>query len=209
MNKINYSKELDKLIEANVKEEKVPSLLLHSCCAPCSSYVLKFLSDFFRITLLYYNPNIFPEEEYVKRVREQERLINELPVKNPVTFIEGRYEPKEFFDRVRGLENEPEGGARCRKCFEFNLRRTAEMAAESGRAFATTLTVSPRKSSKVLFEIGSQWEDFEKIDFKKKDGYLTGVRFAAEQGYYRQNYCGCEFSRRQAENFRQNKKSES
>lgn len=204
MNKINYSKELDKLIEANVKEEKVPSLLLHSCCAPCSSYVLKFLSEYFRITLLYYNPNIFPEEEYVKRVREQERLINELPVKNSVTFVEGRYEPKEFFDRVRGLENEPEGGLRCMECYELRMREAAEYAREGGfDYFTTTLSISPLKNAEKINEIGEALEQEYGIkhlpsDFKKKNGYKQSVELSAEYGLYRQNFCGCIYSKQSA-----------
>lgn len=204
MNKINYSKELDKLIEANVKEEKVPSLLLHSCCAPCSSYVLKFLSEYFRITLLYYNPNIFPEEEYVKRVREQERLINELPVKNSVTFVEGRYEPKEFFDRVRGLENEPEGGLRCMECYELRMREAAEYAREGGfDYFTTTLSISPLKNAEKINEIGVVLEQEYGIkhlpsDFKKKNGYKQSVELSAEYGLYRQNFCGCIYSKQSA-----------
>lgn len=201
MNKINYSKELDKLIDANVKEEKVPSLLLHSCCAPCSSYVLKFLSEYFQITLLYYNPNIFPEEEYVKRVREQERLINEMPVKNPVTFIEGRYEPKEFFDRVRGLENEPEGGLRCMECYKLRMREAAEYAREGGfDYFTTTLSISPLKNAQKINEIGEALEQEYGIkhlpsDFKKKNGYKQSVELSAEYGLYRQNFCGCIYSK--------------
>lgn len=183
-------------------------LLLHICCAPCGGGCVnrqEMISPDRKVTLFYSNSNLDSADEFEKRLA----CVRQLAEHFKLELVVDPYDHEAYLAAVAGLENEPEGGARCRKCFEFNLRRTAEMAAESGRAFATTLTVSPRKSSKVLFEIGSQWEDFEKIDFKKKDGYLTGVRFAAEQGYYRQNYCGCEFSRRQAENFRQNKKSES
>lgn len=174
---------------------KEKELLLHICCAPCGAGCVnrpEMISPEREVALFFSNSNLDSEEEFDKRlecVRQLAEHFNLLLIVDP-------YDHEAYLRAVSGLENEPEGGARCKKCFEFNLRRSAEMAAARGSAFATTLTVSPRKSSKILFDVGAAWDDFEKIDFKKKDGYLTGVRFAAEQGYYRQNYCGCEFSRR-------------
>lgn len=205
MNKINYQKELDKIIENAVKIGITPTLLLHSCCAPCSSYVLKYLSDFFKITLVYFNPNIFPEEEYAKRVSEQERLIKELPVKNPITFIKGRYEPQEFFEKVRGLEKEPEGGARCMVCYKMRMREAAILAKEGGYDyFTTTLSISPLKNAQKINEIGKALAVEYGVshlpsDFKKKEGYKQSVELSAKYNLYRQNFCGCIFSKKENE----------
>lgn len=201
MNKVNYQKELDKIIENAVKQGVTPTLLLHSCCAPCSSYVLKYLSDFFIITLVYYNPNIFPEEEYRKRVLEQERLINELPVKNPITFVEAKYDPQTFFEKVKGLEQEPEGGARCTVCYEMRMREAAIYAKEGGfDYFTTTLSISPLKNAQKINDIGLALEKEYGVkhlpsDFKKKEGYKQSVQLSAEYNLYRQNFCGCVYSK--------------
>ena len=201
MNKVNYQKELDKIIENAVKQGLTPTLLLHSCCAPCSSYVLKYLSDFFKITLVYYNPNIFPEEEYRKRVSEQERLINELPVKNPITFIEAKYDPETFFEKVKGLEKEPEGGARCTVCYEMRMREAAIYAKEGGfDYFTTTLSISPLKNAQKINDIGCALSEEYGVkhlpsDFKKKEGYKQSVQLSAEYNLYRQNFCGCVYSK--------------
>lgn len=201
MNKINYQKKLDALIEENVRNGTVPTLLLHSCCAPCSSYVLKYLSDYFSITLLYFNPNISPEEEYIKRVGEQKRLISELPVRNPVSFIEGRYEPSEFYDAVRGYEKEPEGGARCFICYELRLCEAAKYASDGGfDYFTTTLSISPLKNAAKINEIGESVGARFGVkhlpsDFKKKEGYKQSVELSAQYGLYRQNFCGCVYSK--------------
>lgn len=201
MNKVNYQKELDKIIENTVKQGVTPTLLLHSCCAPCSSYVLKYLSDFFIITLVYYNPNIYPEDEYRKRVLEQERLIKELPVKNPITFVEGKYDPQTFFEKVKGLEKEPEGGARCTVCYEMRMREAAIYAKEGGfDYFTTTLSISPLKNAQKINEIGCALEQEYGIkhlpsDFKKKEGYKQSVQLSAEYNLYRQNFCGCVYSK--------------
>lgn len=203
MNKTNYAKELDKLIENNIKEERVPTLLLHSCCAPCSSYVLKYLSDYFKITLLYYNPNIFPEEEYIKRVNEQERLIKELPAKNEITFISGRYVPEEFFEIAKGKENEPEGGIRCTACYELRMREAAIVASVKGYDyFATTLSISPLKDAERINMIGEKLAKEYNVshlpsDFKKKDGYKQSIELSKEYNLYRQNFCGCVYSKRE------------
>ena len=205
MNKINYQKEIDKIIAEIEHTGEPKTLLLHSCCAPCSSYVLKYLSNYFKITLLYFNPNISPEEEYRKRVAEQKRLIAELPVKYPVTFIEGRYEPAEFYNAVKGLEKEPEGGARCFVCYELRLRETAKEAVRYGADyFCTTLSISPHKNAGKLMEIGERLAKEYNIpylpsDFKKKNGYKRSIELSREYDLYRQNYCGCVFSRQQAE----------
>ena len=205
MNKRNYQKELDQILTENQKEEKVPVLLLHSCCAPCSSYVLEYLSEYFSITVFYYNPNIYPEEEYYKRVKEQQHFIERLPVKHPISFIEGEFHPEEYYEAVRGLEKEPEGGARCCVCFSLRLRRAAEEAKKIGADYlTTTLTISPLKNAEVLNEVGEQISrelgvTWLPSDFKKKNGYKRSVELSAEYGMYRQNYCGCVFSKRERE----------
>ena len=203
MNKVNYQKELDKIIAQMEQKGEVCSLLLHSCCAPCSSYVLKYLSEYFHITLLYFNPNIFPKEEYDKRVAEQIRLIQELPVKHPIEFIGGRYEPQGFFDAVKGLENEPEGGERCMVCYEMRLREAAVYAAQGGfDYFTTTLSISPLKNAQKINEIGEKLGREYNVkhlpsDFKKKEGYKQSVELSAQYDLYRQNFCGCVYSKRE------------
>ncbi|MCI5779455.1 MAG: epoxyqueuosine reductase QueH [Lentisphaeria bacterium] len=180
-------------------------LLLHICCAPCGGGCVdrpEMIAPGRRVELFYSNSNLDTAEEFARRLAE----VRKLAAYCGLALTVDPYDHAAWLRAVAGSEAEPEGGARCRKCFDFSLRRTAERAAGSGRAFATTLTVSPRKSSRVLFDVGSQWADFEPIDFKKKDGYLRGCRFAAAQGYYRQNYCGCEFSRRRDEESKSNGK---
>ena len=205
MNKRNYQKELEQIIQKRQAEEKVPVLLLHSCCAPCSSYVLEYLSEYFSITVFYYNPNIYPEEEYYKRVKEQQKFIEQLPVKHPISFMEGEFYPKEYYEAVKGLEKEPEGGDRCRVCFELRLKKAAEEAKRIGADYVTTtLTISPLKNAAVLNEVGERackeigvaWLP---SDFKKKNGYKRSVELSEAYGMYRQNYCGCVFSKRERE----------
>lgn len=199
MQKINYQRELDKLISSL---EGTPKLLLHSCCAPCSSYCLEYLSRYFAITVLYYNPNISPEEEFRKRAAEQKRLISELPVKNPVELVVDDYDPNEFFSAVKGLESAPEGGERCFVCYRLRLERAARYAAEHGfDYFCSTLSISPLKNAQKLNEIGAELSEIYKVpalpnDFKKKGGYLRSIELSREYGLYRQNYCGCAFSKR-------------
>ena len=205
---MNYQLELDKLIKELQQKQTdaayhVPRLLLHSCCAPCSSYVLEYLSQYFAITVLYYNPNIFPEEEYRKRVAEQKRLIAELPAKNPIAFMEGRYQPEEFFAVAKGLEDAPEGGDRCRKCFRLRLEETAKLAAEGGYDyFTTTLSISPLKNAQALNEIGQELAAVYEVphlpsDFKKRGGYQRSIEQSREYELYRQNFCGCVYSMRE------------
>ena len=204
MNKRNYQCELEAIIIKNEKEKKVPTLLLHSCCAPCSSYVLEYLSEHFQITVFYYNPNIYPEEEYWKRVDEQKKFIRSLPVKHPVRFIEGRFDPMEFYTAVKGMEKIPEGGERCFACYRLRLAETARMARELGADyFTTTLTISPLKNAQKLNEIGEELAQNMGIvwlpsDFKKKNGYKRSTELSREYGLYRQDYCGCVFSLREA-----------
>lgn len=203
MQKINYQKNLDKIIENIEKSGETPTLFLHSCCAPCSSYVLEYLSEYFKITIFYYNPNIYPEEEYLKRVAEQKRLISQLPTKNKVDFEEIGYDSSEFFNAVKGLENIPEGGERCFVCYKLRLEKTAKLAAEKGfDYFTTTLSISPYKNAQKLNEISEELGEIYKVkalpaDFKKKEGYKRSVELSAEYNLYRQNYCGCVFSKRE------------
>lgn len=200
----NYQKELERVICA-IPEGKIPTLLLHSCCAPCSSYVLEYLSDYFAVTVLYYNPNIYPEEEFRHRADEQKRLIESLPSKHPISFIEGRFDSREFYDAVRGLEHIPEGGERCHACFRLRLEETARIAAENRfDYFTTTLTISPLKNAAALNKIGEETASHFGIawlpsDFKKKNGYKRSVELSEEYGLYRQDYCGCVFSKKERE----------
>lgn len=205
MNNRNYQKELEKIIERNQNESRVPRLLLHSCCAPCSSYVLEYLSRYFAITVFYYNPNISPREEYEKRVEEQRRLIERLPVEHPITFLAGEYEPDRFYEMAKGLEKEPEGGRRCFGCYRLRLTEAAKLAKEGGYDyFTTTLTISPLKNAGKLNEIGEELAGIYEVehlpsDFKKKNGYKRSVELSGEYGLYRQDYCGCVFSKAEQE----------
>ena len=201
----NFQKELEKIIEENKKNGVVPSLLLHSCCAPCSSYCLEYLSQYFKITVLYYNPNLFPAGEYERRVSEQKKLVSALPTKYPVTLVEMKGEPEEFYSAVKGLEHIREGGERCFACFRLRLERAARYAKENGfDFFTTTLTISPLKNAQKLNEIGEAAGVKFGVrhlpsDFKKKDGYKRSVELSKVYGLYRQDYCGCVFSKRERE----------
>lgn len=202
MHKVNYQIRLDKILKGLEEARKVPRLLLHSCCAPCSSYVLGYLSEYFKITVFYYNPNIAPEEEYRQRVEEQQRLIREMPFKYPVTFREGTYDPERFYEAVRGLEDLPEGRERCHVCYRLRLSEAAAVAKEGAYDyFTTTLSISPLKDAQKLNEIGEQvgqeWGvAYLPSDFKKRGGYGRSVELSAQYHLYRQDYCGCIFSRR-------------
>ena len=187
------------------KINTVPSLLLHSCCAPCSSYVLEYLSEYFDITIFYYNPNISPEEEFYKRVSEQKRLINEMPLNRKVKFIEGKYDCEKFYSIAKGLENLKEGGERCFKCYRLRLEETAKTAQKDGfDYFTTTLSISPHKNAQVLNQIGLELEESYSVkylcsDFKKKNGYKRSCELSEIYGLYRQNYCGCIYSKLEAD----------
>jgi hypothetical protein len=207
MNQVNYQKELEKILNGLSCEgkETVPRLFLHSCCAPCSSYVLEYLCRYFGITVFYFNPNITEAVEYKKRVEEQKRLITAYNAEGkgyPIAIVEGDYEPRRFFEMAKGLEVCPEGGERCFRCFELRLEETARRAAEAGSDyFATTLTVSPLKNAGKLNEIGEALSEKYGVcwlpsDFKKKEGYKRSIELSAQYDLYRQNYCGCVYSRR-------------
>lgn len=206
MNKINYQKKLDEIIAKNQSENKIPTLLLHACCAPCSSYCLEYLSQYFNIIVYYFNPNISVKEEYEYRLNEEKRLISLMEFKNPVTIVESTYNPKEFFEAVKGLENEPEGGKRCAECFKLRLKATAEKAKEIGADyFTTTLTISPLKNAQLLNTIGEAYAEEYGVkwlysDFKKKEGYKRSIILSKKYNLYRQDYCGCVFSKASAGN---------
>lgn len=201
MNKINYQKQLDKIIEQNRREDIMPSLLLHSCCAPCSSYTIEYLSDYFNITVLYYNPNISPIEEYEKRKSEQLRLIEQLPVKHKVSFIDCDYDYSDFLSVAKGYEACREGGERCFRCYALRLRKAAELAAEKQfDYFCTTLSISPLKNAQKINEIGYSIGEELGVrwlpsDFKKREGYKRSIELSREYNLYRQNFCGCVYSR--------------
>lgn len=199
---MNYQLELEKELTKIENKKEVPSLLLHSCCAPCSSYVLEYLSNYFKITILYYNPNISPEEEFIKRCEEQQRLIKEMPLKNKVNFIRGIYDNDRYEEIIDGLQNEKEGGIRCHKCYRMRLEEAAKKAKEEGYDyFTTTLSISPYKNAKVLNEIGEELAKIYEVkylyaDFKKKNGYKRSIELSKEYNLYRQDYCGCKYSKR-------------
>ena len=178
------------------------TLLLHACCAPCSSAVLERLGNFFNIKILYYNPNITDEKEYEKRLEEINSFVSKFKVKYPIEVIAGRYEPKEFFDIARGLEDAPERGERCYKCYKLRLEETAKMASDLGiKYFTTTLSLSPYKNSKWINEIGEELsKEYNSVflysDFKKKNGYKRSIELSHEYNLYRQDYCGCVYSLR-------------
>ena len=200
--KINYQKELEKLLAQLEAEQRVPSLLIHSCCAPCSSYVLEYLSEYFKITVFYYNPNIYPESEYTKRIAEQQKLIRDMEFRYPVSFLAGKYDKEKFYEMAAGMEDLKEGGARCMKCYELRLSEAAGQAAAGGfDYFTTTLSISPMKNAQKLNEIGLRVGEKYGVkylvsDFKKKNGYKRSIELSKEYGLYRQDYCGCEFSMR-------------
>lgn len=200
--KINYRIKQEKILKS-LDANNPPRLLLHSCCAPCSSAVLEYLSEYFLITVLYFNPNIYPEEEFLHRIAEQKRLIEELPCKNLVSFEEHGWQPQRFYEAVKGLEEIREGGERCFACYRLRLDETARLAADGGYGyFATTLSVSPYKNAVKLNEIGEELAEKYGVshlpsDFKKKDGYRRSIELSEKYGLYRQNYCGCVFSQKE------------
>lgn len=200
MNKINYQKELDKIILNITKSGALPRLMLHSCCAPCSSYVIEYLNPYFNITVLYYNPNISPVEEYEKRKAEQIRFIKEFDSVNLVHICDCDYDGKKYEEAIKGLENEPEGGLRCVKCFYLRLEETAKTAKKLNfDYFCTTLSISPLKNAELLNKIGKNLSEKYDIkylpsDFKKREGYKRSVELSKKYNLYRQNFCGCVYS---------------
>lgn len=202
--KQNYQLILNKTLKEIQGLDKRPKLLLHVCCAPCSSYVLEYLSGFFDITLFFYNPNIAPEAEFTYREAELKRLISEMPLNGPVRLETGAYEPEKFYAIAKGLEDMDEGGERCFKCYELRLRESAEAAKKGGYDyFTTTLSISPHKNAQKLNEIGAYLAEEYGIqylhsDFKKKGGYKRSCELSTEYSLYRQSYCGCAYSKAQA-----------
>ncbi len=203
---VNFSSLTEEVIRASRESGKRKSLLLHVCCAPCSSYVLEYLNEYFDITVYFYNPNIDDEREYRYRADEEKRLISEMPMVNPVQFAEGDYDVEKFLEMSRGLEDAPEGGARCMKCYELRLEAAAKYAKNNGfDMFTTTLSISPLKNSRALNLIGEKLSekygvDYLYSDFKKKNGYKRSVELSAQYKLYRQSFCGCSFSKHQSEN---------
>ena len=196
---------LDKTLADLQKSGERPALLLHACCAPCSSYVLEYLSKYFKITLFFYNPNISPESEYNMRLCELERFLRDSGLDGEVSILPAKYEPERFFEVARGLEDAPEGGERCERCFYLRLEEAASAAKDGGfDYFTTTLSISPHKNAELLAKIGEDMSEKYGVkylysDFKKKGGYLRSCRLSEEYGLYRQDYCGCVYSKRDAE----------
>ena len=205
MSKVNYQKELDKILDGIRDRGDRPRLLLHVCCAPCSSYVLEYLSSYFQITILFYNPNISPESEYIFRLEELKRLITEAGYGDCTDLVEGSYDPSCFLEMAKGMEDLPERGARCYHCYELRMREAAREAARLGADyFTTSLSISPHKNADWINEIGSRLGQEYGVmhlpsDFKKKSGYLRSIELSRQYNLYRQNYCGCIFSRQEAE----------
>jgi len=201
--KENYHMKMLEIISYLELSKMVPRLLLHTCCAPCSTTVIERLSSYFRITVLYYNPNIEPFEEYEKRKKEQIRFLKEYPTKYPVEFMDCDWDHDDFLEMAKGLEQEKEGGLRCHKCYELRLRKTAMLAKEQNYDFFTTsLTISPYKNSQIINQIGKNLEEefgvsYLYSDFKKENGYLESIQHSKEYQLYRQDYCGCHFSQMQ------------
>lgn len=200
--KVNYQKKLDATIDQLQKEGQVPTLLLHSCCGPCSSYVIEYLSKYFHVTIFYYNPNIDQLSEYGKRAKEQKKLVSNMTTKYPLKFVEGEYDVERFWDMAKGLASEPEGGKRCMACYGLRLAETAKYAEAYGYDyFTTTLSISPRKNASRLNKIGESLDKeagprYLYSDFKKKNGYKRSIELSQEYDLYRQDYCGCSYSRR-------------
>lgn len=197
---VNYQKELEKIIASNKCRDIKPTLLLQACCAPCSSYCLEYLHEFFDITVLFYNPNIYPESEYAERERELIRLIDELGF-DDIKVMKTTFNPDEFYSAVKGYENCSEGGERCKICYRLRLEKTANLAKENGfQYFCTTLSISPLKDAQALNNIGLELEKEYGVkyllsDFKKKEGYKRSIELSKQYNLYRQDYCGCVFSK--------------
>ena len=200
---VNYQIEMERELARIADAARRPRLLLHSCCAPCSSYVLEALNRHFDIDLFYYNPNIQPREEFDRRVAELERLAAAIPHENALNVIVGDYDAEAFLALCRGHEDDPEGGERCERCFRMRLGATAKLARQLGSDyFTTTLTISPLKDAQLLNAIGLELGQKEGVrwlcsDFKKKNGYKRSCELSALYGLYRQDYCGCVFSKRE------------
>lgn len=197
---MNYQLKLEEILKEN--ENWIPTLLLHSCCAPCSSYVLEYLTNYFQITILFYNPNISSKEEYLKRLNELKRLVDELPHHHKIEIVEGRYNSKEFFDIAKGLEEVEEGGERCFKCYHMRMEEAAKYAKKNNfDYFTTTLSISPHKNAQKINEIGENLQEIYQVkylyaDFKKKGGYQRSIELSKKYDLYRQDFCGCIYSQK-------------
>lgn len=211
--KINYQLEMESIIEKEMLQHRIPKLLLHSCCAPCSSYVLETLSSYFEITIFYYNPNIYPEREYIKRKDEEKKFIMQFPTKYPVHFLDCDYDSNSFYSIAKGLESLKEGEKRCYLCYQLRLEKTAQEAKNNHfDYFGTTLSISPYKNSEWINEIGITLEEkyrisYLKADFKKKNGYKRSIELSNIYHLYRQDYCGCIYSKVERERQKQEKSS--
>lgn len=204
MNKINYQKILDEKIRELEGEDTTKSLLLHACCAPCSSYTLSYLSNYFEITIYFYNPNIDTEEEYLTRNEELSRLIKEMPMKNKVELLTPQYDRERYIEIARGREDVKEGGIRCFYCYDLRMEEAARVASVLKKDFfTTTLSISPHKNAEWLNRLGEKYSkkygvEYLYSDFKKKGGYQRSIELSKEYGLYRQDYCGCEYSKKEA-----------
>ncbi len=202
---VNYQLILDDELKRISDTGKTPTLFLHACCAPCSSYVLEYLGGYFNIIIYFYNPNISPESEFIRRMEELKNLVPKMPLKNSVKFIEGEYDSSVFFDMARGMEDMTEGGERCTKCYRMRLIKTAALAKEyCADYFTTTLSISPHKNAQKLNEIGKDLSrefgiKYLYSDFKKRNGYKRSCELSSLYGLYRQDYCGCVFSKAEAQ----------
>lgn len=202
---INYQKILDLKLDEIKKDKITPTLLLHACCAPCSSYTLEYLSKYFIITIYYYNPNIHPKEEYERRINELKKFLNEFKTENKVNLIEEYYDPSEYFNTVKGLDSLGEKSKRCYECYKLRMEKAAKYAKENNYDyFTTTLSISPYKISSWINEIGENLQNKYKVnylyaDFKKKNGYKRSLELSKKYNLYRQNYCGCIYSKRERE----------
>ncbi len=211
LQKINYQKKLEEILEKESQNGNTPKLLLHSCCAPCSTYVLEYLTQHFDVSVLYYNPNIHPSEEFYKREAEQQRYIDLVEKVNKIELIKTDYNPKEYFTAVKGHELDKEGGPRCGICFELRLDYAAQFAKDHGfDYFTTTLSISPHKDAQLINSIGERLEkkyDMKYLyaDFKKKNGFKRSLELCNKFDIYRQNYCGCVFSLKEANDRRKQK----
>ena len=209
--KTNYQAQLDALLLTLADRPQKPRLLLHACCAPCASYVLEYLSAYFAITLYFYDPNIDPPEEYARRLAELERFCQEAPFAQEAVIYPAPYDPERFAAIAQGLEETPEGGPRCARCVRLRLEQTAQVAKAQGfDYFTTTLSISPHKNAQLLNEIGQELAErygvpYLPSDFKKREGYKRSIALSADYALYRQDYCGCRFSKAEADRRRQSK----
>ena len=203
---MNYQKEMENILESIKKENKIPKLLLHACCGPCSSYCLELLTNYFDITILYYNPNIYPDIEYERRLEELKELLNKIPHKNKIDLIETRYNPDEYYESVKGLQNLGERSKRCYNCYKLRMEETFKYAKDNNYDYCTTtLSISPYKISSWINEIGSNLEDKYNVkylyaDFKKNNGYIRSIELSKIYNMYRQDYCGCVYSKIEHDN---------